>query len=281
MTSIYIVKSNGDKELFSEKKLYNSVKRVAIFDDETSKIFESVKKEIYPGIKTSEIFKKIKTLLRKNYKSGAMKFNIKEGMRKLGPTGFPFEKFIAEVFRKLGYQVKINQHIPGACIKDYEIDLIAKKENFIYLGECKYRNLAGDKVHQNDALANHARFQDILHGDYFKKEISDNYKMKTILITNTKFTNNAYDYSTCVGVDLLGWNTPMGNGLENLIAKHHLYPVTLLPSLKGYLKDILVSQEIMLVSDVIKIKPEIFSKKFNVPISSILLLIKEAESLLG
>jgi uncharacterized protein YmfQ (DUF2313 family) len=281
MSHIYIINSRGEKEIFSESKLYNSVKRVAISNDLAKEIFNSVKNEIYPGITTLEIFSKIKKLLHKSSKPGAMRFNLKDGMRKLGPTGFLFEKFIAEIFENLGYQVKIDQYLPGHCVKNYEIDLVAQKDDLVYVGECKYRNLAGEMVHQTDALANYARFQDILSGSYFKQEKYNNCKIKTILITNTKFTNNAYDYSSCMGIDLLGWNTPKDEGLQNIIDRHQLYPITLLSSLKGYLKDIMVSEEIMLVSDVLKINPEDFAKKFKLPVSSVLSLVKEAKAVLA
>ena len=279
MSSMYVINSRGDKELFSEQKLYNSVKRTALSDQLAEEIFDSVKKEIYPDIKTSEIFRKIKKKLSRKSKAGAARFNLKEGMRKLGPTGFPFERFAAEVLRSIGFDVKIGQHIPGRCLKDYEIDFIARKKGLVYVGECKYRNLSGDRVHQQDALANYARFQDILAGPYFKSGQYDNCAIKTILITNTKFTGNAFDYSSCVGVDLLGWRTPRNEGLEYLIEKHKLYPVTLLHSLKGYLKDILVSEELSLISDVAKINPEKFSAKFRVPAGHIRSLVEEARDL--
>lgn len=280
MKDLYVINLRGERELFSEKKLLNSIKRVALSDKLAFEIFEAIKKEIYPEIKTSEIFRNIKRLLAQKNKVLAAKFNLKEGMRKLGPTGFLFEKFIGEIFEKLGFQVRINQYLPGHCVKEYEIDLVAQKKDLVYIGECKYKNLAGDMVSQNDALANYARFQDILRGPYFKRERYDNCKIKTILITNTKFTNNAFDYSSCIGVDLLGWNTPMGKGLDHLIAEHQLYPVTLLSSFKGYLRNILVSKQIMLISDVAKINPEKFSKEFKVPKKSISSLVREAQGLL-
>ena len=59
--------------------------------------------------------------------------------------------------------------------------------------ECKYRNLRKGKVHSRDALANYARFLDIQKGSFFK-----NKKMKSILVTNTKFTTKVIKYSKCV-----------------------------------------------------------------------------------
>lgn len=273
---MYIIDSRGEKEEFSEEKLYNSIRRVAGDDVIAKEVFDSLKRQIREGARTYDIFKKIKKELAKRDGAMAAKFSIKEGMRKLGPTGFPFEKFIGEIYKNLGFDVKLNQHIPGHCIKDYEIDVIAEKDGQIYVGECKYRNLAGDMVHQNVALSNYARFQDIIKGGYFD---TNKFKLKTLLITNTKFTHNAYNYSSCMGVDLLGWKTPRGRGLEFIIDEHKLYPVTLLRSVKGYLRDILVSQKIMLVSEVAKINPEDFSKEFRAPLRSVINIVNEAKSI--
>jgi len=280
MNYLYAINSAGDKEIFSPQKVYNSARRVGASKELAAKVAEAVKKEAYDGIKTSEIFKMVKKLLGRQFPRGALKFNLKEAMRKLGPTGFPFEKFIGEILKRLGFEVKINQQIPGFCLDDYEIDFVARREDFIYVGECKYRNLAGDKVHIQDALANYARFLDILKGPYFAKGEYRGCKIKTIMVTNTKFTQKIINYASCNDISLLGWKYPRDNGLEYLVEKHKLYPVTILAGLRGYLKEIFVSEKMMLVQDVMKINPQNFSKKFNIPQRSIYALMEEAKLLL-
>lgn len=282
MESLYVINSRGEKEPFSVQKLYRSLGRVDAPVNLIRNIADAVKKESYPGIRTSEIFDKIRKELHNQAPKPALRFNLKEGIRKLGPTGFPFEKFVGEIFNKLGFAVEINQHLPGLCIADYEIDFIAKKGKIIYVGECKYRNVPGEMVHSKDVLANYARFLDIArNGPYFRKKNKQNYKIKTILVTNAKFTGDVIKYSTCMGIELLGWRYPENRGLEHLIDKYNLYPVTTLPSLRGYLRDIFSEEKIMLAQDILKINPEIFSKKFNVSINHLYSIIKEAKLLLG
>lgn len=279
MSPIYITKADGDKEIFSPEKVYYSAKRAGADDILAKEITKKISKQIYPGARTSDIFNKIKQQLKKDSPGAYLRFNLKEGIKKLGPTGFPFEKFIAELLGKLNFKVKINQHIPGHCLTDYEIDFIARKGKAVYIGECKYRNLPGEKVHSKDALTNYARFLDIKNGPYFEKLQRQRLQLKTILITNTKFTDNARGYSTCMGVDLLGWKCPKNNGLEYLIDKYKLYPVTVLP-LRRYLKDIFVSEQIMLVKNILEIDPGKFSKKFKIPIKYLNSLISDAKSIL-
>ena len=278
--SLYIINSRGEKELFSLQKIYKSARRVGADKKLAKKIAESIEKEAYQGIKTSKIFKKVKKLLYRKIPRAAIRFNLKDGMRKLGPTGFHFEKFINEIFKKLGFETKINQYLQGLCVRNYEIDFLAKKGNLIYIGECKYRNTIGERVHSKDALANYARFLDILRGPYFKSKKYQNFKVKTMMVTNTKFTSRTIDYSRCMSVELLGWKYPKNKGLERLIEKEKFYPITILPSLRGFLKDIFISEKIMLVEDVLKIDSQKLAKKFKIPIKRFYPLIKEARILL-
>ena len=279
--TFYIINSRGEKEAFSFNKVYNSARRVGASSSLAEEIATIIKKEAYSGIKTLDIFKKVKRLLTKKNHKFALRFSLKEGMRRMGPTGFLFEKYVGEIFKKLGFSVQINQHPPGYCVPSHEIDFIARKAKLIYIGECKYRNLPGERVHLKDALANFARYIDVLNGPHFKSNKYRNLKIKTMMVTNTKFTSRTKDYSYCMGVELLGWNWPKNRGLERLIEKEGLYPVTILPSLRRPLKDILVSKRMMLVQDVLKIDPQKFSKKFKIPVKHIYSLGEEVRILLG
>ena len=281
MTPVFVINSKGERELFSQKKVYRSARRAGASGQSAQRIANAIKKEAYPGINTSEIFKRVKRLLHEDSPKAALKFNLKEGMRRLGPTGFPFEKYVGGILKRTGHETKINQFLPGRCLRSYEIDFIAKKGKVIYIGECKYRNLFGERVHSSDALANYARFSDILNGPYFKSNKYKNFKIKTIMVTNTKFTNRARNYSRCMRVGLLGWNHPKNNGLENLIEKEKLYPITILPSLKKYLRDVFTREKMMLAEDVLKVDPQKFAKKFKIQLKDLKSLINEAEVLLN
>jgi len=204
-----------------------------------------------------------------------LRFNLKEGIRKLGPTGFPFEKYIGSIFSEMGYKVKLNLILRGKCCA-YEIDFLAEKDDLIYVGECKYRHIAGEKIGSEIALENYARFLDLKNGNYFKK----NKRIKSIIVTNTKFTSKAKKYSSCVGVDLLGWRYPSGGGLEKIIEERKLYPITILPSFKKELVDIFSSKRKMLARDALNIERMIPFIKSNLLRKQLQKIKKEAEVLL-
>ena len=282
-SKIYVINSRGERKPFSSRKVCRSARRVGATPSFAEEIARTIKKEAYPEIRTSEIFKRVKKMLKKEKPGSALKFSLKKAMRRLGPTGFPFEKYIGEILSRSGYDVKLNRIIPGHCCS-YEIDFLAKKDNILYVGECKYRNLAGGVVHSDIALANYARFIDIEQGNFLKKK-SNHYfepenKIKSILVTNTKFTSRAVRYSECVGVNLLGWNYPKNEGLERLIDQKKLYPITILDSLKQYMSSIFVEKRMMLVHNLLEIDPEKFSKENKIPKNHLLKVIGEARVLI-
>ena len=276
--SVYVINAQGEREPFSWQKVYQSARRAGASQELAKKIALIVEKEIYSGIKTDEIFKKIRRLLKKEAPCFALRFSLKEGMRKLGPTGFPFEKYVGEIFSKKGFKVRFNQYIPGFCAGPYEIDFLAQKDSLVYLGECKYRRLAGERIHLDIALANYARFMDIKKGNYFKGR---KVQVKSILATNTKFTSQVIRFSRCVGAELLGWRYPKKRGLEYLIEKEGLYPITILPSLSRFLASIFIERKMMLAKDLLRINPKRFVKETNIPENRLLSLIREAGVLLG
>ncbi|MBU0546565.1 MAG: hypothetical protein ABH876_00445 [Patescibacteria group bacterium] len=275
---IYVVNLQGQKEPFSFHKVYRSARRVGASRILAEQIAQSVAKDVYSGIKTIDIFKIVKRELFKKEPQVGLKFDLKNSLKRLGPSGFPFEKYVGAILKKRGFHVQLNQYIPGHCCS-YEIDFIAKKEDVLYIGECKYRNNPGDRIHLDIALANHARFLDIQNGNFFKK-LNKKIKIKSIIITNTKLTSQAIKYSKCVGVDCLGWNYPKNHGLENIIDSQKLYPITILPSLKNYMVEIFNEKNIILVEDLLKIDIEKFSKQAKTSINQITALINEANILL-
>ncbi len=242
---IQVVNSKGEKEPFSFKKIYLAARNCGAPKKLAFEIASQIKREAFDGISTAQIFERIFELLKERAFPSAIKFNLKKAMEKLGPTGFPFEKFVGKIFEKEGYKVQLNKIVPGFCLK-YEIDVIAQKEKTVYIVECKYHQLPGGRVDLQVALANFARFLDIQKGKFLNSGVV----YKSLLVTNTKFTFEAINYSRCVNVELLGWKFPPQKGLEKLIEKNNLFPITILPSVSASLGKMLVENGIVLVEDV-------------------------------
>ncbi len=277
----YVINYQKEEELFSAQKVYQSARRIGASKELAQEISEIIQKEFYPGIKTEKIFKKIKELLNKKNPRLGIIFSLKEGMRKLGPSGFPFEKFVAEIFNKQGYETQINLYLPGNCL-DYEIDFLAKKDGIIYIGECKFRHLLEEGlVHTGTVLAYRAKMLDLEKGNLFSKKDFKDFEIKNILATNAKFTKSASKYAKCVGLDLLGWKYPQSKGLEKIIDQNDFYPITILPSLNKNLANIFIQENLILARDILEIDLQKFSQKNKIPKNDLDPLIKEAKILFG
>lgn len=273
MEKITVVKLNGEKEPFSSRKVYSSARRAGASKELAREITEKIEKEAYPGIKTSKIFQKIEKALLKENLEVAVKYNLKESLKKLGPTGFPFEKFICALFKERGFKTKLNPRLKGACCK-YELDFLAEKEGLLYIGECKFRHLPDGRVHSNAALANHARFLDIKKGSWAKGK-----RIKSILVTNNKFTRKAERYSGCVNVDLLSWRYPRKRGLAFFIEKKQLYPITILPLLTRKMASKFAEHRIMMAAQVLDKDPGELSRRIGIPNWKAKKIIKQAQAL--
>lgn len=279
MSRLEVINNSGKKEVFSRNKLYLSIRRAGASKALAEKICDAVEKEIYPEIQTKEIFKKVqKILLKENPRSG-IRYGLKEAMRLLGPSGFPFEKYVGDIFEQLGFSVVLNQYLQGICVF-HEIDILAKEKKYLLIGECKYHILPGARVDLKVGLVHYARFLDLKSGDFFKKTEFKNLKPRPIIITNTKFTTKIIKYAECTGIDLLGWKYPELRGLEYIIESQGFYPITILPSFKGQLLEIFSQEKLMLVQDLLEIDTAKFCKKTGLSQKKISILKKEAEILL-
>ena len=82
---------------------------------------------------------------------------------------------------------------------------------------------------------------------------------KTWIITNTRFSEDSIEYAKCIGINLLSWDYPSGEGLRELIEKQNLYPITVLDSLNKKEKGLLLSKEVVTCKQIIE-NPKILTE---------------------
>lgn len=244
---IYITKSSGAKELFDSEKLENSLLNSGAGEESAKHIVDHIAKELEDGMSTSMLYDHAFFLLDRMEKPASARYSLKRALGELGPTGFPFEKFMAEVFRARSFHVKTDQLIKGHCA-EHEVDLVAWNENRLIMCEAKFHNEFGLKSDLKVTLYVKARFDDLRGVDYFygkKRRLDEGW-----LITNTKFTDKAIKYALCSGLRLVGWNFPAKGNLHDLIEDVALHPVTSLITLSLSEKKILVDAGVVLCRDV-------------------------------
>ena len=140
--STIITKASGEKTPFSEWKLQQSLSRSGASDAAINVITDKIKSQLYEGMSTKEIYSTAFQLLKKQPNAIAARYNLKRAIMELGPSGFPFEKFYAEILTHQGYTTFLNILAHGHCI-NHEIDIIANKGDNYYMLECKFHNQVG------------------------------------------------------------------------------------------------------------------------------------------
>ena len=213
-----------------------------------NKIIREVQKNLYDNISTKKIYQLAFGLLKKQSRHLAGKYKLKQAIMELGPSGFPFEKYVAEIFKFQGYTVKIGEIVKGLCV-NHEIDVIAEKGNQHFMIECKFHNLPGTNCDVKIPLYIQSRFKDV--EQQWKSIPGHGTKShQGWVVTNTKFTGDAIQYGLCVGLHLLGWDFPNGNSLREQIDASGLYPLTSLTTLTLHEKQLLLDKKIVLCKEI-------------------------------
>ncbi len=249
---IFVQKMDGSVEPFERVKLLNSLLSAGA----SSKVAEDITKHIEEEIaerkdivSTQEIYSHAFEILKHfEKKPVAARYSLKRAILDLGPSGFPFEKFVASLLVNLGYKnVKNGVHLQGKCTS-HEVDVYAEKDGKKIAAELKFHNTAGFKTDLKVALYVHARFSDLIKAEH---TIDEGW-----LITNTRFTNNAKKYARCANLNLLGWDYPQGNSLSEIIEKASVHPITALTSINSNEKEMLIDNGFMLCKEVLEFTKE-------------------------
>jgi Holliday junction resolvase len=226
---ILVQKRSGEYEPFSEEKVRSSLHRAGADEELIDKIVDHVKPKLYDGITTKEIYAHVFARLRELRSPVVSKYDLKGAILELGPSGFPFERFVAGILEAHGYEVAVGRIIQGKCV-DHEIDVIAEKDDKHFMIEAKFHNLPGMKSDIRDALYTYARFLDVQEA-WVEIAGHRRHLHQAWLVTNTKLTSKVKEYAQCVGLKVISWDYPPEGSLRSLIEESGLIPVTCLTSL--------------------------------------------------
>lgn len=245
----FITKASGERHAFSEDKLRMSLLRSGAPLNVVNIIIEAVISKLYDGITTAEIYRIAFSMLKKRGKGPAAKYKLKNALMELGPTGFPFEQFIARVFQAMRFETETGKLMEGNCVR-HEVDVVAYKGAEQHLIECKFHQQKGVFCDVKIPLYIHARFADI------EERLAKTEKDRTLSLTgwvatNTHFTKDAISYGVCIGLKLLGWDFPAKDGLRDLIDRYGLHPLTCLTTLTRQEKQQLLEKKIVLCSELL------------------------------
>ena len=236
-----IIKADGTVESFDPTKLEQSLVRAGASEFTAERIRTTIEASLGSQAATHEVYKRSFQMLRQDTRAAAARYSLRRALFELGPTGHPFEDFVAKMFEKEGWNVEWRKLIPGKCVT-HEVDVYATRNGEFLAAELKYHNDPNYKSDLKIALYVKARFDDIWQCDPITQTCPVDHGL---LITNTKFTSEAVRYAQCSGIQLLGWDYPEKGNLYDRIVATGLYPITSLTLLKKAEKRLLLDQGII------------------------------------
>jgi hypothetical protein len=219
-----VTKADGTKEVYNEEKIRQSASRVGVPHDLQDEMLEEIRGRLFDGISTKDIFDLIKEFLHSSESPHlAMKYNLKGALAELGPSGYPFEQYVALLLQGVGYTTKTNQTLPGKCVT-HEVDVLAVKDQKTYFIEAKFHKNPSQRTDVRITLYIKARYDDLAGA--WKGGATQPW-----IVTNTRFSTDAITYGQCVGIKLTSWGYPKGESIADLIETTKLHPITIIDNL--------------------------------------------------
>lgn len=238
--TVLVRKASGELEAYDPNKLAISLRSAGADEELVDHILANIAENLIDGITTKKIYARALSLLGRYRRASRARYRIKDALMELGNTGYPFEIFIGQLFKKLGYAVQVGQVVNGLVIT-HEIDVIANGKDRQYLLECKYTQKEDGHVSIQVPLYFHSRFNDIVA--IRQKDVAfSNIQFIGGIATNTRFSSDSTKYAEYYGLRLLSWDYPHGAALRDLVDAHRLYPVTVLSTISSGIKNRLIDQ---------------------------------------
>lgn len=256
---IKVTKASGKVEDLNSNKLRDSLIRSGADREQADAIIETIIDDSPSYTNTKKIYGLARKYLRQINHASGLRYSLKKALFRLGPSGYPFEKYIGEILKNYDYGVEIGSLVNGKCIK-HEIDVLAVNDKEVLTVECKYRNNGGSTIDVKTAMYVHSRFRDL---ESVIKTVYPGKSFRGMLITNTRFTTDAIQYAECTGMDLKSWRYPETGGLQEMVEEKKLYPVTVLSGVRSRLIKTLFDNDIILLKDLAVMKTETMMKMLS------------------
>lgn len=267
-------KAGGEWQYFSSDKLFKFLKNVGLNSSEIDFVLKELIRTLGKDVNTQEITASVEAILKQLPRGErfAAIYTLKDAIRRMGPDGHNFEKFVGRLFAQKGYKVSVSTFIKGECV-EHEVDVTATNDQEINLVECKFHNTEGRRSDVVVAMYTHARFMDIQNADN-----RDPRPVVGWLATNTKLTIEALKYIRCKGMHLLSIENPHNDNITTKVRDLNLFPISVIADLQIYITA-LMDADYVLLSDLLELKNE-DALELGIPIALVNSVKNQAKAIL-
>lgn len=262
---IYIIKANGERQLFDREKIIRTCLRMGANRIIADKIVREVEQQLYDGMPTKKILKLTFRLLR-NYKPTINHLlDLRMGLSLMASKP-EFEKFVQILLTVNGFKVSSNTLLTGKCVT-HEVDGIARKNGLTYFVEAKHHQNYHSPTGLDESRIARAVFEDVTDGYELRK---NNVRIdRAMIVTNTRFSEHAKIYGKCRNILQIGWSSPINMQLQNMIEEKKAYPLSCIKGLEKNTRARLVNSGVVLIKQLMGANVFDLSKKSGISKSTL------------
>ena len=253
---MYVTKANGSRQLFDKEKVVRTCLRFGATREIAYKIAEKVEQQIYNGIFTDQVFKITLKLLRDYKPTIRHILDLRKGLSLMSSKP-EFEKFVQLLLSYNGFRVSGNRLLMGKCV-EHEVDGIAQKDGISYFIEAKHHYNYHSPTGLDESRIARAVLEDVAEGYTLGK---NNLRIdRAMIVTNTRFSEHAKIYGKCRSILQIGWSSPSGMSLQEMIEEKRAYPLSCIRGLKNNTRIKLANSGVVLVKQLLEIDVSKLSK---------------------
>lgn len=235
-------------------------------------VAQKIERRVYDGMQTKKILQLIFRFMRREKPGIEHLFDLRKGLSLMGPKP-EFETFVRVVLAHNGFEVSSNQILKGRCV-EHEVDAIARKDAVTYFVEAKHHISYHALTGLDESRIAHAILEDISEG--FQTGVTDLKIDKAMIVTNTRYSEHAIKYGQCREILQIGWNYPLNQGLENMIEKKRLHPLSCLRGLANDYRLKLADLGIVLIRQLLAEDQSELARKTGLKIETISEIVENA-----
>lgn len=268
-----MTKANGAKQLFDREKIVQTCLRMGLSREVALQVAEQVEHKLYEGITTQEILQLVFALMSKPKPAVKHVFDLKYGISLMEPKP-EFEMFVRVVLAQSGFQVTPNTVLRGLC-GEHEVDAIATKDGLTHLVEAKHHVNYHALTGLDESRIARAIMEDV--ADAYRSGATEIKIDRAMIVTNTKYSDHALVYGGCRGILQVGWASPEGFGLKDIVEKYKLYPLSCLRGLDKETRLRLVEAGIVLIKQLLEQDSRYIERKTELPRETVLSIMEKAK----
>jgi hypothetical protein len=256
-----VTKADSSRQQFDRNKIVVTCMRMGATKQDAEEIAGKIESRVYDGMPTAKVLQMIFQFIHKYKPQASRLYDLRRGLSWMNSKP-EFEKFVQILLANIGFEVVPNKILKGKCI-EHEVDAIARKDGVTYFVEAKHHYNYHAFTGLDESRIARAVLEDVSEG--FNLGLTDLKIDEAMIVTNTKYSEQAMQYGICRNILQIGWSTPADLGLRDIILEKSLYPLSCIRGLKTDVRLQLVDSGIILINQLVAEETEEIARRTRLP----------------